>query len=251
MLIILYNRIIRISIIFFIGRSSIVLNKIIKVFIAGDSTAATKLPEKKPETGWGEMIPSFFTDEVEFVNCAVNGRSTKSFIDEGRLQEISEAISAGDFLFIEFGHNDEKPKEDRHTDPFTTYKSYLTQYIDVARNADAYPVLLTSIQRRSFDESGKIQDTHGDYLVAMRELARELKVPLIDMSNKSIAFFEELGPEKTKEIFLWVKAGENPNYPNGVQDNTHFCENGAKVMANLVVEGILEEKLEPLCSLLK
>jgi lysophospholipase L1-like esterase len=227
------------------------LNRKVKVFIAGDSTAATKLAEKKPETGWGEIIPSFFSEEVEFVNCAVNGRSTKSFIDQGRLEEIAKAISSGDLLFIEFGHNDEKEDEERHTDPFTTYKANLTKYIEVARNASAHPVLLTSIQRRFFDENGKIQDTHGDYLVAMRELAKELNVPLIDMSKKSILFFEELGPEKTKEIFLWVKAGENPNYPDGVQDDTHFCEKGAAAMANLVVEGIIEERIEPLCSLLK
>jgi lysophospholipase L1-like esterase len=227
------------------------LDKKIKIFIAGDSTAATKLPEKKPETGWGEMFPAFFKEEVEVVNCAVNGRSTKSFIAEGRLEKIEKVISSGDFLFIEFGHNDEKEDEERHTDPFTTYKENLTKYIEAARKADAHPVLLTSIQRRSFDENGKIKDTHGDYLIAMRELSKELNVPLIDMSQKSIPFFEELGPEKTKEIFLWVKAGENPNYPEGVQDNTHFCENGAKAMANFVVEGIIEEKLEPLCCLLK
>jgi lysophospholipase L1-like esterase len=227
------------------------LDKKIKVFIAGDSTAATKLPEKKPETGWGEMIPGYFTEAVEFHNFAVNGRSSKSFIAEGHLQKIEDLIGEGDFLFIEFGHNDEKTDEERHTDPFTTYKEYLTKYIEVARNSAAQPVLLTSIQRRSFDENGIIQDTHGDYLVAMRELAKELNVPLIDMSEKSKPFFEELGPEKTKEIFLWVKPGETPNYPEGVEDNTHFSEKGAKEMARFVVEGILEEQIKPLVNFIK
>jgi lysophospholipase L1-like esterase len=227
------------------------LNKKIKVFIAGDSTAATKLPEKRPETGWGQMIPEFFPENVEFLNFAVNGRSSKSFIDEGHLQKILDLIGSGDFLFIQFGHNDAKTEMERHTDPFTTYKSYLTKYIEGARTAGAHPVLLTPIHRRFFDENGKIQDTHGNYLIAMRELASELNVPLIDMSKKSTLFFEKLGPEKTKKIFLWLQPGESVNYPEGIQDNTHFSELGAKEIARLVVEGIIEKQLKPLCEFVK
>jgi lysophospholipase L1-like esterase len=223
----------------------------IKVFIAGDSTAATKLPDKKPETGWGERIQDFFTSQIAFFNFAANGRSSKSFIDEGILKEISELINKDDFLFIEFGHNDEKTNEELYTEPFTTYKEYLTKYIQVARNVGAHPVLLTSIQRRAFDENGMIKDTHGDYLIAVRELAAELNVPLIDMSEKSKRFFEKVGIEKTKEIFLWVKPGESPNYPDGVEDNTHFSDNGAKEVARLVVEGIKENKIYPLTEFIK
>lgn len=223
----------------------------IKIFIAGDSTAAAKMPDKKPETGWGEALPEFFTDQVEFDNAAVNGRSSKSFIHEGRLQKIAESIQEGDYLFVQFGHNDEKPNEDLYTEPFTTYKAHLTQYIEVAENAGARPVLLTSIHRRNFDERGVIQDTHGEYLTAVRELAAELKVPLIDMSEKSKRLFEQAGVEKTKELFLWVKPGVNPNYPDGVEDNTHFSEEGAKQIARLVVEGIRELQLQPLAGLIK
>jgi len=232
-------------------RGCIKMERRIKIFIAGDSTAATKVPDRKPETGWGERIPEFFTGQAEFLNFAVNGRSSKSFIDEGILQKIAESIQAGDYLFVEFGHNDEKPNEELYTEPFTTYKTYLTKYIEVARNAGAHPLLLTSIHRRNFDEKGMIKDSHGDFLIAVRELAAELNVPIIDMSEKSKRLFEQAGIEKTKEIFLWVKPGESPNYPDGVEDNTHFSVYGAKEIARLVVEGIQELQLQPLASLIK
>ena len=213
------------------------------IFIAGDSTAAQKLPEKKPETGWGEKIVEFFSDKVLFQNFAVNGRSTKSFMDEGKLHKILETICKGDYLFIQFGHNDEKEAPERHTDPYTTYQSNLTEYIESARKLGATPILLTPIQRRSFDESGIIQETHGEYPAAMKETAEQLHVPLIDLCGSSKTFFEKLGPEQTKKVFLWVKPGESPNYPEGVQDNTHFCEHGATEIARLVIQGIKEAQL--------
>lgn len=223
--------------------------KKLKVFIAGDSTAAAKLPSKRPETGWGERIPEFFTEDVEFHNHGVNGRSSKSFIDEGRLQNILDSIGEGDFLFIQFGHNDEKEDGERHTEPYTTYKKYLMRYIEAAREKNAKPVLLTSVQRRSFNEEGKLKDTHGDYLTAVRELSIEKAVTLIDIAEKSKELFEKLGPEKTKEIFLWCEVGESENYPEGVKDNTHFSGYGAKIVAEMVFQGILESGLKPLSDL--
>lgn len=227
------------------------MSRNITIFIAGDSTAATKQPDKKPETGWGERLPDFFTDQVEVDNRATNGRSSKSFINEGRLQQIAETIREGDYLFVQFGHNDEKPNEELYTEPGTTYKSYLTQYIEVARKAGAYPVLLNSIHRRAFDEEGRIKDSHGSYPPAVRELAAELSVPFIDMTERSRGLLEKTGVEPSKDFFLWLKPGENPNYPEGVEDNTHFSEQGAKEMAGLVVEGIKELQLQPLASLVK
>lgn len=227
------------------------MNHKITVFIAGDSTAATKQPDKKPETGWGERLPDFFGEEVQFHNAAHNGRSSKSFIHEGRLQQVADSIREGDYFFIQFGHNDEKPNEDLYTEPSTTYKAFLTQYIEVARKAGAYPVLLTSIHRRAFDEAGRIKDSHGSYPPAVRELAAQLKVPLIDMTERSRKLLEETGEEPSQAFFLWLKPGENANYPDGVQDNTHFSENGAKEMARLVAEGIRELHLQPLANLLK
>lgn len=209
-----------------------------RIFIAGDSTAADKLPEKRPETGWGQVIGQFFRENVRICNYAKNGRSTKSFVDEGLLAAIASDIGEKDYLFIQFGHNDEKDDPIRHTDPETTYKQYLTRYIECARSRKAFPVLLTPVQRRSFDDGGKIEESHGRYPGAMRELALEEGVPLLDISEASKDFFEALGPGKTKEVLLWLKPGEHPNYPLGVQDNTHFCENGAICIAELIIKGI-------------
>lgn len=217
-----------------------------KIFIAGDSTAASKQLDKRPETGWGEMISLFFKDNVEFYNYAYNGRSTKSFIEEGRLDEIASHIEKGDFLFIQFGHNDAKADMERHTDPFTTYKSYLLKYIEVALEAGANPVLLTSIQRREFSDNKTLRDTHGDYPKAMREVAEKYGIMLIDMQKKSHILLEKLGDEKSKEIYLWLNPGQSENYPNGISDNTHFNGYGAKQIAGLVVEGIIENNMEPL-----
>ncbi|MNC37511.1 Rhamnogalacturonan acetylesterase RhgT [compost metagenome] len=227
------------------------MSRKVTIFIAGDSTAATKQPDKKPETGWGERLPDFFTEQVEFDNKATNGRSSKSFISEGRLQQIADSIQEGDYFFIQFGHNDEKPKEDLYTEPSTTYKAHLTQYIEVARKAGAFPVLLNSIHRRAFDEAGKIKDSHGSYPAAVRELAAELKAPCIDMTERSRKLLEETGEAASKDFFLWLTPGEHPNYPDGVEDNTHFSENGAKEMAKLVADGIKELQLQPLAGLLK
>ena len=208
-----------------------------RIFIAGDSTAAEKMPDKRPETGWGEKLGGFFTENVTVVNRAVNGRSTRSFIDEGRLDRIAGEIGAGDFLLIQFGHNDEKEDPERHTDPDSTYSANLTRFVETARAVKATPVLLTPIQRRTFGPDGKIRESHGDYPAAMKALAARLDVALIDMTAVSRRYFESLGPEAVKSIFLWVEPG-HPNYPDGLEDNTHFCESGARQIARLIAGGL-------------
>lgn len=210
----------------------------IKIFVAGDSTAADKQPDKRPETGWGQVIGRFFNEDVQIRNYAINGRSSKSFVDEGNLKEIAAEIGENDYLFIQFGHNDEKDVVELHTDPQRTFKQCLAEYVTCARIAKAFPVLLTPVQRRFFNEQGGIVNTHGQYPAAMRELAREMQVPLLDLSEVSKNFFESLGDEESKRIFLWLKPGESPNYPEGVQDNTHFCEYGAIEIARLIIEEI-------------
>jgi lysophospholipase L1-like esterase len=222
-----------------------------RLFIAGDSTAATKQADRKPETGWGEKIAVFFPNEVEVCNFAANGRSSKSFINEGRLQNILDTAGEGDCLFIQFGHNDEKDSAELNTDPYTTYQSNLSIYIDKARDQDMFPILLTPVQRRHFLEHGKLQNTHRNYPDAMRKLAKQLSVPLIDMTAISGEYFEKLGPDKSKELFLWANPGECPNYPNGVQDDTHFNENGAIQIARLIVEDIRRQKIHHIWEFIK
>lgn len=211
----------------------------ISIFIAGDSTASNKNANVYPETGWGQIIEQLFNKDVCVKNYAINGRSSKSFIEEGVLDKIADEIRENDYLLIQFGHNDKKYNDPmRYTDPKTTYKEYLTRYIDCARHAKAFPILLTPVNRRDFDDAGRIINTHGDYPEAMRELSVDKDVPLLDITKASKDLFEKLGIEKTKEIFLWLEPGENKNYPDGVKDNTHFSEIGAKRIAELIVEEI-------------
>lgn len=223
----------------------------VRIFLAGDSTVADYSKEAFPQMGWGQALGGFFESGVVIRNYAVNGRSSKSFINEGRLKTIFAELRKDDFLFIQFGHNDEKEDNERHTDAFTTYKYFISLYVEGAKALRAKPVLITSVNRRSFDKDGKIIDTHGDYSVAMRELAIELSVPIIDLNHKSKLLFEALGEEKTKEIFLWLKCDEYENFKNGLEDNTHFSNRGAEKIAALVVEEIKEIELQPLRSRLR
>lgn len=223
----------------------------VKIFIAGDSTAADQPEEGYPYAGWGQMLGMYFKHDVVIANHAYSGRSSRSFILEGRLEAIKEEMQKDDFLFIQFGHNDQKKDPERGTDPHTSYVEHLMQYIEAARNAGAHPVLLTSVQRRYFHEDGTLQDTHGEYLTAMRKLAEEQQVPLIDLAEKTKKLYEELGPERSKSLFMWGAKGEFENFPAGIQDNTHFQEYGAVKIAGLVAEGIRELNLWPLTMYLR
>jgi Lysophospholipase L1 and related esterases len=213
-------------------------HKYITIYIVGDSTAATKKPEGYPEAGWGETLHLFFNDRVKISNHAQNGRSSRSFFNEGRLKPIMEEINEGDFLLIQFGHNDEKDDEERHTDPDTSYKTHLMKYVDAARERGAFPILITPVNRRSFDENGLIINTHLDYWKAVKALAESENVPIIDLCEKSRVLYESLGDEKSKELFLWVDPGQYPGFPDGRYDNTHFNRNGATEIAKLIADGI-------------
>lgn len=216
------------------------MKKKIRLFLAGDSTVATCPPHEAPMAGWGQVAAEFFTDQVTIINAAKGGRSSNSFIEEGLLDGIWENIAPGDYLFIQFGHNDQK---DYGTETWTTFPHYLTQYIDGARERGAIPVLITSVHRRTFGDDGTIDNSLGDYPVSMKKLADEKDVPLIDLHEKTKSLYESYGPERSKELFTWFAPGENENYPDGIEDNTHFCETGARKVAALVAEGVKELKL--------
>ncbi|WP_373232968.1 GDSL-type esterase/lipase family protein [Cohnella sp.] len=212
----------------------------IRVFLAGDSTMSEYDASLAPRAGWGQALGELLNDRAIIRNKAASGRSSKSFLAEGRLGLIKSALRPGDVLLVQFGHNDQKPDEERRTEPFGTYQENLRAYIEAARSKDAYPMLLTPVQRRSFDERGIHLDTHGDYSVAMRQLAGETGVPLVDLAASSKRLMEELGPERSKELYLWLEPGAHPNYPDGVQDDTHFSEAGAREIARLFVREIKE-----------
>lgn len=210
------------------------------VFIAGDSTACDYEPSRAPRAGWGQMIGRFFDqNRVAIVNRAISGRSSKSFINEGALDGILADIKSGDYLLIQFGHNDAKKEDPTRYADLDTYQSYLSQYVNGARQAGANPVLITPVNRRRF-ENGRLVPTHGPYPEAMIALAKKENVPLIDLTERSRVLFETLGEEKTKELFLWLEPGVSVNYPEGVQDDTHFAEKGAIEIAKLIVQGIRE-----------
>ena len=216
----------------------------VTVFLAGDSTMAAKLPEKRPETGWGEMLGQHFKPgKVQIDNRAMNGRSMKTFISEGRWQSIVAALKKGDYVFIQFGHNDSsKDKGERYTPP-DDYRKNLIRFIEEVESKKAHPVLLTPVMRRRFDKDGKFYDTHGEYPEIVRSVARERKVPLIDMHRQSETVIVRYGVEDSRKLFLQLKAGENANYPNGIDDNTHFSPLGAEEMAKVAVVGIRESRI--------
>jgi lysophospholipase L1-like esterase len=220
----------------------------VSVFLIGDSTMAEKAADKFPETGWGMKLQPFFAENVVIKNHAVNGRSTKSFIAEGRWKKVLDELKKGDYVFIQFGHNDQKVTDStRYTNPYTAYRTNLIRYVTESRSKGAIPVLLTPVVRRDFNEQGTLLDTHGAYPEVMRTVAKELKVQLIDLQLKTEEMVISYGPEKSKELYLWVEPGDK-NYPDGKQDNTHFCPKGAETVALIVANeirrlGIMPEKI--------
>ncbi|MDO9255615.1 MAG: rhamnogalacturonan acetylesterase [Bacteroidales bacterium] len=210
------------------------------IYMAGDSTMADKVLEDNPERGWGQLLHEFFNNEIAIENHAMNGRSTRSFIYEGRWDSLVNKLKKGDFVVIQFGHNDESiQKLERYCTP-TEYRYNLRRFIKDVRGKGAKPILCTSIQRRKFDENGVFQDTHGDYPGYVRELAVQLKVPLVDMQQKSEKVIVEHGLEGSKKIFLHIEPGVYKSMPDGKTDNTHFSEYGARLMAGLFCEGLKE-----------
>ncbi|MBB4634009.1 rhamnogalacturonan acetylesterase [Longimicrobium terrae] len=216
----------------------------VTLYLAGDSTIAQKLVTRRPETGWGERLQQYFDiDHVRVANLARNGRSTRTFISEGRWQEIVDGMHAGDYVFIQFGHNDASvEKTDRYTPP-ADFRANLTRFVNEVRAKGGYPVLMTPVMRRRFNASGEFYDAHGEYPGITRAVAAELNVPLIDVHRASERVIREYGPERSKSLFLHLAPGENPNYPQGLSDDTHFSPLGAEVMAGLVVDGIREARL--------
>jgi lysophospholipase L1-like esterase len=212
----------------------------ITFFLAGDSTMATQaLVPPTPARGWGQMLQPYFTENVRVENHAASGHSTKSFSDSGRWQRILERIKPGDFVLIQFGHNDSKPDEGRRTEPFGTYRDNLQRFVRDVRERQGSPLLATSVVRNAFNADGSLRDTHGDYIVVTRKVAEEMQVPLLDLSKKTGELLAKLGPEKSKRLFNNVEPGEYEKYPEGFKDGTHYNTLGASRTCDLTIEEIL------------
>lgn len=213
------------------------------VHLVGDSTAAEKEPDERPETGWGTPFAERFDDAVAVENHARNGRSTRTFLEEGRWEPVLRALGEGDYVFVQFGHNDEVPSKEQYTPP-DAFVANLETYVAETRERGATPVLLTPLARRAFDADGTPEDTHSEYAALTRRVAREREVPLIDADERSRALLRELGPAASKRLYNHLEPGEHPNYPDGSTDDTHFSERGARRMAELILEGVAELDLE-------
>ncbi len=207
------------------------------IFLAGNSTVVDQAED--PWASWGQMIPSFFKPGIVVANYAESGETLKAFENEGRLSKLWSMSKPGDYLFVEFAHNDQKPGGN-HLDPFTSYQEKLTDWVSQAKAHGMHIVFVTSTNRRSFDSTGHIYNSLGDYPEAMRQLAHKLAVPLIDLNAMSKDFYEALGPVASTKAFVYFKANAYPNQPNEVKDDTHFNTYGAYVLAKCVAKGIQE-----------
>ncbi len=204
------------------------------IYIIGDSTVDDNQP---PFRGWGWALPRYVREGVTVKNHALSGRSSRSFRAEGLFEPVEKALGPGDLLLIQFGHNDEKDDE-RHTDPDTTFPEELWRYCAAALSRGAQPVLITPVCRRFFGGDGSLFYTHGEYPRAIRILAAEKGIPLCDLKAASRALYRSLGEQGTAELFVRLAPGENPDFPEGHDDRSHFNPHGATVIAGLVAEGL-------------
>ncbi|MES2462721.1 MAG: rhamnogalacturonan acetylesterase, partial [Armatimonadota bacterium] len=207
----------------------------VTVYLLGDSTVTDQPGE--PWAAWGQMLPRFFTDRVAVANHAESGETLRSSAGAGRLNKVVSTLKAGDYVFLQFGHNDQKEKGEG-VGAFTTYKTELKRYIAEVRKKGAIPVLVTSMHRRRFDASGKITETLGDYPEAVRQTAKEEKAALIDLNVMSRSLFEALGPDGSLKAFVHYPAGSFPGQSEALKDDTHFNPYGAYELAKCIVSGI-------------
>lgn len=223
------------SILLFLMTFSLLQKKKITIWLCGDSTMSIKEAKAFPETGWGMPFVYFWDSTVKVENLAKNGRSTKTFLSEKLWQMVVDNAKEGDYVFIQFGHNDEsKDKGERYATP-DTFRMNLRKFISDARVKKTIPVLITPVSRRRFDNDGQAFETHKEYSAYVKEVADAEKVLFIDLDTKSRELYQQFGKENSKLLFLQLKPGEHPNYPDGKEDNTHFNELGARLIAQLVL----------------
>ena len=238
--------------------------KQITIFIIGDSTAANKSNYKtNPERGWGMVLQGFYDARILVDNHAVNGQSSKSFIDDGRWKKVIDKVKPGDYVFIQFGHNDEKPNPKRHTDPGSTFDDNLRKFCRETMAKGGHPVLFNAVVRRNFmrkvdstveDESLRsvkygdeevnsdtLIDTHGAYLFPPKYIAKELGVPFVDANRVTHDIEQGMGIEGSRKLHMWLKPGEVESIPDGRKDNTHYNIYGARVVAEALAKAIAQE----------
>lgn len=212
----------------------------IGVWLVGDSTMANKpKPEVNPERGWGQSLQPYFDDRVVVHNHAVNGRSTKSFIDQRRWQAVVDSLQRGDYVFIEFGHNDEKVEDTtRYAAPRGAYRRNLERFVAETRARGAIPVLFTPIVRRKWSAAGALEDTHGEYPAVVAEVARATATAFVDLESLTRDLVRAAGPEGSKRLYVYVEANQIPEFPQARDDDTHLSPAGAAEVARLAAGAI-------------
>lgn len=220
--------------------------KNIHLWLIGDSTMCDQPHDRSPVTGWGTPFKDFFDSTVTTENKARGGRSTRTFIAEGRWKEVYDSLEEGDYVLIQFGHNDEAKEpqyRDRYT-PVPDYKTNLIKFIIETRSKKGIPVLITPVTRMNWDSLGNIRETHLEYSAAVKEIGAQHNVPVIDLDERSRELVQSFGPKWAKVIYMQLDSLENPHYPFGRKDNTHFTEYGARRMAELVLAEVRMLKLD-------
>ncbi len=212
----------------------------ITIWLIGDSTMSVKDPKAYPETGWGMPFVNFWDSTVKVDNRAMNGRSTRTFLEENRWAPVVANLQEGDYALIQFGHNDEVPTKVQYTPP-ADFMTNLSKYITETKARKAIPILLTPVARRKFDNLGNIVETHQEYATLVRTVAIREQVTLIDLDSLSQQLLQQLGPVQSTLLFNHLVPGEHPNYPDGKTDDTHFNELGARKMAELVLAAIRKQ----------
>lgn len=220
------------------------------IYLYGDSTMANKLAIDAPETGWGMVFSTYFFDGIKVENHAVNGRSSKSFKTLGHWKKVHEQLKPGDWVVLQFGHNDQKESDTTRFATPADYRKNLEKYIAEIQAKGAFTILMTPVARRNFKEGIFVENQHGEYPQVVRDLAKKLNLPMIDMLEKSGQIIKKQGDEGSKMLFLQAESGIYKKYPKGIKDDTHFSYYGAELMATAAVEGILETNL-PLKNFLK
>jgi lysophospholipase L1-like esterase len=206
----------------------------VRLIVTGDSTAADYPAERAPQAGWGQALGA--RDDMEVINHARPGASTRSFIETGLLDRALEDVREGDVLLVCFGHNDPKEGE-RFSDPEVAFPANLRRFVAAGRERGATPVLLTPIERRHFVD-GRLEPTHGRYPDQTRAVARLDELPLIDLTAQTAALWQEQGPDDSRNAFMWLEPGDWAGYPDGLRDDTHLRTEGAALVADLVYAGL-------------
>ncbi|MDO6412854.1 rhamnogalacturonan acetylesterase [Sphingomonas sp. BIUV-7] len=209
------------------------------ILIASDSTAADAKPDRYPQMGWGTMLRCAVAPGVEVRNHAFAGRSTRTFLGEGRWDRLMAEVRPGDTVLIQFGHNDaDRSKPERFTRAWTDYRDNLLHFVWMVRGAQAVPVLITPVARHAFNDRGLAQADFAEYSDVVREVAEKTATPLIDLESLSRAWLDKAGPQASLVFYLHMTAAQAPNYPQGIDDNTHLSELGARAVADLVATAL-------------